>query len=49
MARNLNPKEQPVLYRWAERLLELPAGASVEQLWNLLPLITQWVLLERRG
>jgi CRISPR-associated protein Csm1 len=48
MARNIDPKKQAKLYKWARRLLATPVQGKAEQLLNHLQLIVQWVLLERR-
>lgn len=48
IARNINPKQQPDLYDWAVRLLDIPPSGDIEQLLDHLRLVAQWVLLERR-
>jgi CRISPR-associated protein Csm1 len=49
IARNISYKHQRELHDWATRLVTpYPATNETARLWDQLPVITQWVLLERR-
>jgi CRISPR-associated protein Csm1 len=48
LARNVNARQQPALYEWTARLLQFPPRGEIERLLDRLPLVAQWVLLERR-